>query len=41
MKDEISDQIYAHRLLQSKDVKNLISSLVKQVAKFNSHIQGP
>ena len=26
MKDEISDQIYAHRLLQSKDVKNLISS---------------
>ena len=37
----LSDQINAHRLLQSKVIKNLISSLVKQITYVNSHIQGP
>ena len=41
MKYQLSDQIHAHRLLQSKDIKSLISSLVKQVIEFNSHIQEP
>ena len=41
MKYQLSDQIHAHRLLQSKDVKSLITSLVKQVTEMNSHIQEP
>ena len=41
MNYHLSDQINAHRLLQSKVIKNLISSLVKQISYINSHIQGP
>ena len=41
MKYRLSDQIHAHRLLQSKKVKDLISLLVKQVTDINSHIQEP
>ena len=41
MKYQLSDQIQAHNLIQSKDIKKLISSLVQQVVQFNSHIQGP
>ena len=41
MKYQLSDQIHAHHLIQSKDVQKLISSLVQQVVEFNSHVQGP
>ncbi len=41
MKYNLSDQLHAHRLLQSKDIKEIISSLAQQVTECNSHIQGP